>query len=496
MAKKNKLSQSEIDGVQYRRAKLWQIILYACNALVGMSVYTLIGLASYSASIGYGITTAVVGIILTGTRILDAVTDPLLAFVYDKVNTRFGKLRILLAAGFVIEGVALLAMFDLMSSKGFGIVAFTLLYIVYVIGYTITNMTAQTIPAIMSNDPKQRPTIGVWTTAFNYVIPMALSIGLNAVLLPMCGGTYNQAFLSLACRVCLAMGAVGIVLVCIGVSAFDKPENFSGIGSKQEPLKIKDMVNVLKGNRPLQCYIASAASDKIAQQVAAQSIIVTMLNGIIIGNMGLATILSAIGMFPSIIFAVVGAKYAGKHGSQKAIVTWTWVSMALAAVMVVFFVIVDPSKIAAMGPVMIVYVLFTLVLNGAKMCVTTANTSFMADIIDYELDRSGKYIPAVVTGTYSLIDKLVSSFSAVIATGAVALVGYTTTMPQPGDTATTAIFWLTMGLYFGLPILGWICTLVAMRLCKLDKEEMVNVQKRIAEKKKAAVQEVIAEHMK
>ena len=62
---KKKPTASEIDGVQYRRAKLWQIICYACNGLVGMSVYSLIGMASYSASIGYGITTAAVGIILT-----------------------------------------------------------------------------------------------------------------------------------------------------------------------------------------------------------------------------------------------------------------------------------------------------------------------------------------------------------------------------------------------------------------------------------------------
>ena len=53
MGKKKKLSQSEIDGVTYRRAKTWQIILYACNAFVGMSVYSLIGMASYSANIGY-----------------------------------------------------------------------------------------------------------------------------------------------------------------------------------------------------------------------------------------------------------------------------------------------------------------------------------------------------------------------------------------------------------------------------------------------------------
>ncbi|MCI5822261.1 MAG: sugar transporter, partial [Lachnospiraceae bacterium] len=78
MSKEKKISQSEIDGVQYRRAKMWQIILVACNAMVGMSVYSLIGMASYSASIGYGVSTAVVGVILTCTRILDGITDPIL----------------------------------------------------------------------------------------------------------------------------------------------------------------------------------------------------------------------------------------------------------------------------------------------------------------------------------------------------------------------------------------------------------------------------------
>lgn len=493
---RDKRTQSEIDGVQYRRAKLWQVILYACNALVGMTVYSLIGLASYSASIGYGVTTAVVGIILTCTRILDGVTDPLLAFVYDKVNTKFGKLRILLAGGFAVEAIALLCMFDLMSSKGFGWITFTLLYVVYVIGYTITNMTAQTIPAIMSNDPKQRPTIGVWTTALNYLVPMVMMMVLNVVLLPRFGGSYNQAFLSAACRLCLTVGAVGIVLVCIGVSEFDKPENFIGTNKKREPLKVKDMLAVLRHNRPLQCYIAAAASDKLAQQTASQAVITTMLSGIIIGNMGLSTILSMIGMLPSILFAIVGARYAGKHGSQKSIVNWTWVCLAIATVFFLFFVIIDPKQIAVMfSPMMILYVILTLALNGAKMCVTTANTSFMADIIDYELDRSGKYVPAVVTGVYSLIDKIISAFGATIATAAVALIGYTTTMPQPGETCTPGIFWLTMAVYFGLPMLGWVCTLLAMRFCKLDKAEMVNVQKRIADKKAAAQQELFAEQM-
>jgi Na+/melibiose symporter-like transporter len=134
----------------------------------------------------------------------------------------------------------------------------------------------------------------------------------------------------------------------------------------------------------------------------------------------------------------------------------------------------------------ILFIVLTFAVNGFAMGVTTANTGFMADLIDYELDRGGKYIPAVVSGTYSLVDKIVSSFSALIATGCVALIGYTNTMPQPGDSPTGAIFWVTMFLRYGLAILGWLCTLWAMRTCNLGKAEMVEVQKRIADKKAEA----------
>lgn len=212
--------------------------------------------------------------------------------------------------------------------------------------------------------------------------------------------------------------------------------------------------------------------------------------------MGLATILSMIGMLPSILFAVFGAKYAGKHGNKVSITNWTKYSIVMSTIMLIFFIVIDPSKIAMMGPITAIYVILTLGLNGTKMCVTISNTGFMADIIDFELDRSGRFIPAVVTGTYSFIDKVISSLGATIAAASVTLIGYTTTMPQPGEEATPQIFWVTMIIMYVLPILGWICTLIAMKFCGLDKAEMVIVQKRIADRKANAVAEIIAENTK
>ena len=164
--------------------------------------------------------------------------------------------------------------------------------------------------------------------------------------------------------------------------------------------------------------------------------------------------------------------------------------------MILFFALIrkNTAAIAAMWSLpMIGYVLITFLCRGTQMCVTTSATSFMADVIDYELDRSGRYIPAVVSGTYSLIDKIISSFGAVLATGCIALIGYTNTVPQPTDPLTPSVFWMTLALMYVLPIIGWIITLIAMKPCKLDKAEMVEVQKRIAEKKAEAKAELAAE---
>jgi hypothetical protein len=50
---------------------------------------------------------------------------------------------------------------------------------------------------------------------------------------------------------------------------------------------------------------------------------------------------------------------------------------------------------------------------------------------------------------------------------------------------------MTMFLRYGLAVLGFICTLLAMRKCRLGRAEMVEVQKRIAEKKAAAQEEFV-----
>ena len=103
------------------------------------------------------------------------------------------------------------------------VIMFILLNAIYVIGYTIINMTIQTIPALLTNDPKQRPMVSVWTTLFNFLVPTVLSIVFNVVILKKAGGSFNTAYLSMAMRIVLALAFLGNLLCCIGISAIDNP---------------------------------------------------------------------------------------------------------------------------------------------------------------------------------------------------------------------------------------------------------------------------------
>ena len=124
---------------------------------------------------------------------------------------------------------------------------------------------------------------------------------------------------------------------------------------KAEKVSLRDMWSLFKNNRALQMYIASASSDKIAQLMASQAVVNTMLFGIIIGNMQISMILTIVAVLPSIVFAIFGARYAGKHGNKEAMVTWTKVCIVGAVLGILFFIVVDPKKIAVAVPYMIAF---------------------------------------------------------------------------------------------------------------------------------------------
>jgi Na+/melibiose symporter-like transporter len=452
-----------------------------------MIFYSLVGLMSYLQNAGYGIAVAVAGVILTVTRVFDGLVDPVLALVIDKLSLPFGKLRFFMLGGWLIRSLAILMLFVWASDTGLGAGFFIAMYATYIVGSSLNDIAGQMSGPVLTNDPRQRPTVQVWATVYSYFVPAIFSIVSTVVFLPRHGNQFTVGMLSETAITYVACSFVFQVLACVGVSRIDRPESFAHLSDERSKAEVsaRDMWNLITENGPFQRYLISGASDKLAQVVRSQAVIATLMWGILLGNMQLGSVLSLIAILPGILFAIFGARYNGKHGSKAATVTWTWTCVVLAALLTAFCLVVDMRSILGSLPLTIGFFALYLLLNGASMVVTVAAGAMRADIIDYELDRSGKFLPATVTATYNIIDQIISSLGSTLALGAVALIGFTTVMPQPTDAPTTPILLMTLLLFFGLPILGWACTLIAMRGYHLTRAEMIEVQKRVADRKAA-----------
>ena len=482
------IEQNTAEEVVYRKARKWQMALGMMNNGASMCFFMLMMYASYIGSAGYGVGTALLGLIITGTRIFDGITDPIIAFLIDKTNTGVGKIRIWLAGGWLVEAIAVILMINVLRGRGFGVLMYSTIYALYIIGYTMNSIAGNIIPTVMVTDPRQRPIVGVFGTIYSYFVPMIVTILINVVILPKFENQYSIPMLQTASLVILAVSLVFMILCCIGITPIDKMENFTSTTAEPEKVRLRDAIKLVTSSRALLTFIIGAAADKFAQQTAGQAVITTMLSGILIGNMQIATKISVYAMVPSIVFAFLGAKYAGRHGSRQSMITWSWACVAVLAPMYIWLSLIDMRTISLATLPMIGYTLASLAKNGTMMCVTTTNTMMLSDIVDFEHARTGNYLPATITGTYSFVDKLISSFGATVASFAIALIGFTSTLPQPTDDPTPEIKFVALFLTFGLPILGRLCAIVAMKFNPITKESMIEAHRVIQERAEAGAQ--------
>lgn len=490
----------------YRKAKTWHIALSQTTGVMQMAFYVLLGYAAYIGNLGFAITTGLVGILITLSRVFDSITDPIIAYIIEKFSSKRGKLRFFLIIGWALMALATTLMCNVFAGKfGFGadtalsnpwgVLCFILLYMLFIIGYTFASCIGNMTGNILTNDPKQRPTLGIWSTIYAYLSPMIVSAIIVTVFLKkfgtpvVVGGVEdfqftNEVFFYGNILVC-GVSFIALILACIGLTPYDKPENFVGVNKTK--VTMKEMWGLLKGNSNLRRYIVAACSDKLAQTIGSQSVISTLLFSVILGSMIGSTILSLVAMVPSIIFAIIGARLAGKQGNKKVMTFWSWLCIGWNLLFAIFILFVPQNGASGFSIWLILFFLLMLGNNALKMVVSAATGAMRMDVVDHELYRSGNYLPATVSAIYSFVDKLVSAVAPMLATLLIGIVGYTgSRIPMAGDECTLAVRIITAVIFCGFPIVGWLLTELSMRKFTLTKEEMERIQIDIAERKKEA----------
>jgi len=489
------------------RVPLWRIAGFALNNTATNLYLMLMGYVSFYLMGWVGLAQVAAGSFSMMMRIWDGVTDPIIGFVVDKTNGKFGKNRPFMIVGNVILAVTSFVLFHvthlLPESKIIRYGFFIVIAAVYYIGYTCQCVVTKSAQTCLTNDPKQRPMFASFDAVYNVILFALIGIVYSQAAVryasfdPTNQGGYGatQFFHAMWLFTAIVSGLFTAIAV-ISIAPKDRSE-FFGTG---KPIKVglKDYWEVLKNNRAIQMLVVSASSDKLAAQAKTSAVTVAMF-ACLAGSKALMGSVQALTTVPVCIATFLAISLvATRLGQRKAMLIGSWGGIVTNALLAVLWIFGDPTTMTnnpATGALnfasmfLLLHLLLSIIQGGFQGIAGNIVIPMTADCADYEVYRSGKYLPGLMGTLFSFVDKIVSSFAPMITSIVFAAIGFADHNPVDPSEASMALRYAVAFLAFGIIIIGLICNIVAMKFYPLTKEKMEEIQAEVAAIKAKAAQE-------
>ncbi len=505
-------------------AKTYQIILFPFNNAatnVYLTVMTFITYyGGYYLSGGFvggvlsatamAVLTIVLSSIVTGMRIFDGITDPIVGALIDKTNSKYGKFRPYMIAGNLIMASSVVLIFFVfrpIEATWLRWALFVVAYIIYVLGYTAQTAVTKAGQTVITNDPHQRSQFIIWNMV-GMVGSIVLINLLGNGLLPMIvdpidtvnqfGAQYNPKFYDILIPIAILISLLYTILAVIAIWKKDNPK-YWGIDENAEKAKFKDYVNLLKHNNQIRWLVLSGGANKLASTISTSGTVAILIYFIMMGSYnGLFIPLYAISFIFMGYFFYIGARTAGRKGQKRAVSQYTLLAFVFYIGLVVMILLWDPNNAArqlslihwnADGSTYFSTNLYTIIWillfgcgYGAYNCNSEMVIPMVADCTDYETYRTGNYMPGIMGTIFSLIDKLVSSFAALFIT--VFTVGIIPALngalPSTGLDMTnfdfTGVRLSALITFAFIPMFAWLVTMISMHFYKLNGEKLREIQ--------------------
>ncbi len=489
------------------RAKFYQLALFPMNNGATNVYFVLI--LSYIATFGnkvLGIAMVFAAFMVTGMRVFDAITDPIIGALMDKTNGKFGKFRPFMVIGNVIMAVSVILLYMITplippNVMWLRYTLFIILYAVWVFGYTFQTSVTRSAQPVLTNDPKQRPLFTVFNT-----IGSLVGMGVMQFVGPIIAGDgfagdYNASWFRIMTPIGVVVSIVLTILAIVGIWEKDN-EKYFGLGGKQEKVKISEYISIIKANKPLQRLMIAGGGCKLALAIATNVTVLCMLYGCMMGNYdALYLPMMVLGYVFSAPFFLLTVRTSQKHGQKKSLMTYVAVALVCYIGVLVMLILWKQGNPAlnltvyegtlfksnfkfTINLYTILFILFFGIGYGAYYSTADMPIPMVADCADYETYRSGKFIPGIMGTLFSLVDKLVSSLSATVVSVALLFIDVKD-LPTKTTPYADGMNWVVIALFCLVPMAAWLLTLWAMKGYELDGKRVKTIQAVNAARKQA-----------
>ncbi len=480
------------------RAKFYQLALFPMNNGATNVYFVLI--LSYITTFGnavLGLAMLFASFMVTGMRVFDAITDPIIGALMDKTNTKFGKFRPFMVIGNLIMALSVTGLYvftPLVSEKQMWLryTLFVVFYMIWVIGYTFQTSVTRSAQSVLTNDPKQRPLF----TVFNTVGSLA-GMGIMQVLGMVMAwdsfaGDYNHKWYAIMTPIGITISILLTILAIIGIWEKDN-EKYFGIGGQQEAVKISEYIQIIKANKPLQRLMVAGGGCKLALSIAQNMTVLIMLYGCMMGNYDTFNmVFMALGYVFSAPFFLFTVRTSQKHGQKASLTKYVKIAFLCYIGVTVLLALWRPGNPAFnlslfdgalfgegfkinINLYTVLFVLFFGIGYGAYYSTADMPIPMVADCADYETYRSGKFIPGIMGTLFSLVDKLVSSLSSAVVSIALLFIGIHK-LPTKVTPYADGMNWVVIALFCIVPMVAWALTIWAMKGYSLDGKRVKEIQ--------------------
>lgn len=483
------------DGIN--RAKWWQIAGLAVND-VGTNTYMwMMIFISYYLNGIVGVGVVIASSLATIMRLWDGVTDPIIGLILDKTNGKFGKNRPFLVLGQIIMLITSALMFFVTPKfpKLAQFFMFVVFYALYIIGYTCQCVVTKSAQTCLTSDQRQRPTFGIYSGILSTLFFTLAPLYSYTYLLGKHNYQFDMGYFTEMWRTGAVMSLVCTVIAYIAIRGKDRPE-FYGVGKKMAtPVKLRDYWDVLKNNKALQMLVISASTDKLGRQMNGNATASIIIYAIICGNASAAGLVGTYTIVPGIILLFFGIGFvARRFGQQKGFVVSSYAAIVSLVALIALFVFGNPTSLSLPGDgrfagwnlFSVLFVVLMVVFSGFQNIAGSLIYPMTADCTDYEVYRSGRYVPGLIGTLFSFIDKLISSLAPLIVGLLCALVSSSNALPTADTPYSKGLAAVGIICMYGMLLVGYVCNVIAMHFYPLSKEKMDSISEDIARIKREA----------
>ena len=389
----------------------------------------------------FGITAAEAGIIFLIARIWDAVNDPLLGFLADRTQSRWGKFRPYLLFGAVPVGVCLVLAFSTPDLGHIGQFIWALVtYILLGMVYTAVNLPYGSLLAVCTRNQSDRSSMAAYRMIFGFLGVLVV----GTLTKPLVGKFTNE---QTGFQVVAAIYAVLAAIIIWTV--------FANVKEKVTPVKtqrynLKEMLKILTINKPLivicsavlfvttAITIRSAVGMYFFKYNMAREDLFPLFMGIIVISM---------------ILGCVAANFLRKKLEKKNLYILGMIIFAIGDIGIFF------SPYSAINLI----IFFTVLAGLGTGIFYVLLLAMVADTVEYAEWKTGKRAEGMIYSAYTFTAKLSAALGGAAAGLLLSLVGY---VPNSTQTAT-ADFGIRALFTLG-PFISGVIAVAIMNFYNLD----------------------------